>query len=369
MITITQNIEARLQKGTVQTYRIPTDETESDGTLKWDHTDLVLVTVQAADKTGIGYTYASPAAASLISDILIPELKGKDALDIPGLWYHMQNKLRNLGHPGISAMAVSAVDNALWDLKAKILGLPLCKLLGKVRESITAYASGGFTSFDPQELKEKFQQWKDEGHHIFKMKIGRDKQQDIKRMEAAREVIGDAQLFVDANGAYFPTEAAAMADILKEFDVKWYEEPVTSDDLDGLRFVREKIAAGIRVTAGEYGFTPTYFNRMLAAKSVDVLQADATRCGGITGFLKAHTLCEAYHMPFSAHCAPSLHMHPGVALKNMQHIEYFRDHVKIESELFEGFVHASDGKMFPDLSRPGFGIEFKYSDAKKYLIN
>lgn len=369
MITKTHNIEARLQKGTVQTYRIPTDETESDGTLKWDHTDLVLVTLQAADKEGIGYTYASPAAASLINDILLPELKGKDALDIPGLWYHMQNKLRNLGHPGISAMAVSAVDNALWDLKAKILDLPLCKLLGKVRESIAAYASGGFTSFDPQELKEKFQQWKDKGHHIFKMKIGRNKEHDIKRMEAARDTIGDAQLFVDANGAYFPTEAAAMAEILKEFDVKWYEEPVTSDDLDGLRFVRKKVAAGIRVTAGEYGFTPTYFNRMLAAKSVDVLQADATRCGGISGFLKVHALCEAYHMPFSAHCAPSLHMHPGVALQKMQHIEYFRDHVKIESELFEGFVHANNGKLFPDLSRPGFGIEFKNSDARKYLIN
>ncbi len=369
MSTQLLNIEARLQKGTVQTYRIPTDEPESDGTLKWDHTDLVLVELKAANKTGSGYSYASPAAAKIINDILLSEIEGKDAFDINGIWYHMHKKLRNLGNTGVAAMAISAVDNALWDLKAHILEIPLCKLLGSLRRSVPVYASGGFTSYDGEEIKEKFGKWKEKGHQIFKMKIGRDKKDDQKRMEAARECIGDSQLFVDANGAYYPTEAAEMAQVLDEFQVKWYEEPVTSDDLDGLRFVREKVSAGIRVAAGEYGFTPTYFNHMLAARSVDVLQADATRCGGITGFLKAHALCEAYHLPFSAHCAPSLHLHPGLALHNLQHIEYFRDHVKIESELFEGFVHASDGKMTPDLSRPGFGIEFKHSDAKKYLIN
>ncbi|AVR46626.1 mandelate racemase [Christiangramia fulva] len=369
MSTQTLNIEARLQKGTVRTYRIPTEEPESDGTLKWDHTDLILVELQAANKTGIGYSYASPAAAKIISDVLLSAMEDKDALDITGLWYLMQKKVRNFGRPGIAAMAISAVDNALWDLKAKVMEVPLCKLLGMLRKSITAYASGGFTSYDPQELKSKFEEWKEKGHHIFKMKIGRDKEQDYKRIEAARDCIGNSQLFVDANGAYFPKEAVAMGEVLKEFNVQWYEEPVTSDDLDGLHFVKEHVPAAIRVAAGEYGFTPTYFNRMLSSGSVDVLQADATRCGGITGFIKAHEICEAYHMPFSAHCAPSLHMHPGVALHNMQHIEYFRDHVRIESELFEGFVQATDGKMVPDLSRPGLGIEFKHANAKKYLIN
>lgn len=369
MSTQTLNIEARIQKGTVRTYRIPTEEPESDGTLKWDHTDLVLVELTAAGEKGIGYTYSSPAAARIISDIFLSEIKDKDALDINGIWYLMQKKVRNLGRPGIAAMAISAVDNALWDLKAKILNLPLCRLIGMVRKNIPVYASGGFTSYNPDELKEKFGQWKDNGHKMFKMKIGRDKDEDFKRMEAARDCIGDSKLFVDANGAYYQKEAIAIAKILKEFDVKWYEEPVTSDDLDGLHYVRDNTPSSIRVTAGEYGFTPTYFNRMLAAKSVDVLQADATRCGGITGFIKAHEICESYHLPFSAHCAPTLHMHPGVALHNMQHIEYFRDHVRIESELFEGFVQARNGKMTPDLSRLGFGIEFKYSDAEKYLIN
>ncbi len=368
MSTQILNIEARIQKGTVRTYRIPTAEPESDGTLKWDHTDLILVELTAAGEKGIGYTYSSPAAAKIISDIFLSEIKDKDALNINGLWYLMQKKVRNLGRPGIAAMAISAVDNALWDLKSKILNLPLCRLIGMVRKEIPVYASGGFTSYNPEELKVKFGEWKNDGHKIFKMKIGRDKKQDFKRMEVARECIGDSKLFVDANAAYYPKEAVAMTDVLKEFGVEWYEEPVTSDDLEGLHFVRENTPSAIRVTAGEYGFTPTYFNRMLAAKSVDVLQADATRCGGITGFIKAHEICESYHMPFSAHCAPCLHLHPGVALHNMQHIEYFRDHVRIESELFEGFIQARNGKMTPDLSRPGFGIDFKSRDAEKYLI-
>lgn len=369
MSTQTLNIEARLQKGTVRTYRIPTEEKESDGTLEWAHTDLILVELTAAGEKGLGYTYSSPAAAKIINDIFLPAIKDKDAFNTIGLWYLMQKKIRNLGRSGITAMAISAVDNALWDLKAKILNLPLCKLIGMVRNEIPVYASGGFTSYGPDELKEKFGEWKNEGHKIFKMKIGRDRARDFKRIEAARDCIGDAQLFVDANGAYYPKEAVAMAEILKEFDVQWYEEPVTSDNLDGLRYVKDNSPSPIRIAAGEYGFTPTYFNRMLTAKSVDVLQADATRCGGITGFIKAHEICESYHMPFSAHCAPSLHMHPGLALHNMQHVEYFRDHVRIESELFDGFVQARDGKMVPDLSRPGFGIEFKDSDAEKYLIN
>lgn len=362
-------MEASLQQGTVKTYRIPSEKSESDGTLKWKHTDLVCVELKAAGQTGFGYTYASPAAAIIILDILFGEIEEKDPFDIPGLWYTMQRKIRNLGRPGLSAMAISAVDNALWDLKAKILQLPLCKLIGMIRRSIPVYASGGFTSYAPEELKYKFDEWKGQGHKIFKMKIGRNKDEDIKRMEAARECIGDYRLFVDANGAYFPKEALAVAKILEHFKVEWYEEPVTSDDLEGLRFVRENAPSSMKITAGEYGFTSSYFNRMLSSGSVDVLQADATRCGGITGLLKAHEICEAYHIPFSAHCAPSLHVHPGVSLHNMQHIEYFRDHVRIEEKLFDGFVRASEGKMEPDLSAPGFGINFKHQDAEKYLIN
>uniref|UniRef100_UPI003563BD86 enolase C-terminal domain-like protein n=1 Tax=Zunongwangia sp. H14 TaxID=3240792 RepID=UPI003563BD86 len=220
----------------------------------------------------------------------------------------------------------------------------------------------------PAELSDKFQQWKDEGHKMFKMKIGRSKKEDVDRLEAARKTIGEGELFVDANGAYFPKEAIEMAGILNHFEVKWFEEPVTSDNLRGMRFVKESIPAPIRVASGEYGFTPGYFKSMLDKTAVDVLQADATRCGGITGLLKAGELCEAFHLPISAHCAPSLHLHPSLSIQPMQHVEYFRDHVRIEKMFFDGYAEAREGKLKPDLSRNGLGLDFKFKDAQKYKI-
>src|SRR5699024_9867765 len=150
--------------------------------------------------------------------------------------------------------------------------------------------------------------------------------------------------------------------------VSWFEEPVLSDDLDGLRFIRQHTPAGMEVAAGEYGYRLSYFNDMLAAEAVAVLQADATRCGGITGFLRAGAVCDAYHRPFSSHCAHSLHLHAAPALPNFRYAEYFHDHVRIERMLFDGFQMPEEGVMKPDLSRPGLGLEFKYEDAKEYEI-
>ncbi|MGB8375412.1 MAG: enolase C-terminal domain-like protein [Salegentibacter sp.] len=369
MSSETLNKDVLISAGSVSAYKIPTEEPESDGTLQWDHTTLVLVRLKSDEKEGIGYTYADAATARLIQQTLLPLIKDESAMNIDRLWYKMRHKLRNLGNAGISAMAVSAVDNALWDLKAKLLDLPLCTLLGQVKEEMPVYASGGFTSYDPGEIAEKFQEWKEEGHNMFKMKIGRNWGEDLERMSSARFAIGRSQLFVDANGAYYPKDALAMAQEMTAFDVRWFEEPVTSDDLEGMKFVRERLPVNNRLSSGEYGYTLSYFKRMLSAEAIDVLQADATRCEGITGFLKAHTLCESFHRPFSSHCAPALHLHPALSLKNIIHMEYFRDHVLIERELFDGTPIAKDGKLKPDLSRPGHGLEFKTKDAAKYQIN
>ena len=357
-----------VSQGTASAYKIPTEEPESDGTLQWDHTTLVLVQLKCGETEGIGYTYANAATAQLIQRKLLPLVQEESAMNIGHLWYKMRHEVRNLGNSGISAMAISAVDNALWDLKAKLLDLPLCTLLGQVREEMPVYASGGFTSYDPAELAEKFQEWKEQGHHMFKMKIGRNWGEDLERMSSARFAIGRSQLFVDANGAYHPKEALEMAQEMTAFDVRWFEEPVTSDDLEGMKFVRERLPVNNKLSSGEYGYTQSYFNRMLSAEAVDVLQGDATRCEGITGFLKAHSLCESFHRPFSSHCAPALHLHPALSLKNIIHMEYFRDHVLIERELFDGTPVAKDGKLKPDLSRPGLGLEFKHKDAAKYQI-
>lgn len=288
-------------------------------------------------------------------------------MDVAGCWIAMVRRIRNLGRPGIASMAISALDLALWDLKARILDLPLVKLLGAVRDAVPIYGSGGFTSYSDKQLRQQLGGWLEQGIPRVKMKIGRDAKADIERVRAAREAIGPAaQLFVDANGAYSRKEALAQAERFTEFDVSWFEEPVSSDDLAGLHLLRDRAPAGMEVAAGEYGYDAWYFRRMLEAEAVDVLQADATRCGGITGFLQAVALCEAFHLPLSAHTAPLLHMHLGCAAIPVRHLEYFHDHVRIESMLFDGVPKPVNGELRPDLSRPGLGFEVKRADAERF---
>jgi L-alanine-DL-glutamate epimerase-like enolase superfamily enzyme len=201
------------------------------------------------------------------------------------------------------------------------------------------------------------------------MKIGRDKNDDLQRVKSARGAIGrSATLMVDANGAYTVKEALEMAAAFAEYNVNWMEEPVSSDDLRGLRFIRDHAPAGCSVVAGEYGYNIPYFEAMLRAGAVDILQADATRCGGISLLLKAGYLCEGHQLPFSTHCAPSLHLHASLTLPAFGIAEYFHDHVRIESIMFDGVSPPVEGCLMPDRSRPGLGLTFKHADAKKYKL-
>jgi L-alanine-DL-glutamate epimerase-like enolase superfamily enzyme len=352
----------------VSAYTIPTDGPESDGTLEWHQTTLVLVQASAAGETGIGYSYANRATAVLIVDTLSSVVQRRDALDVAGAWQAMVAAIRNLGRPGISSMAIAAVDNALWDLKARLLDVPLVRLLGAARDAIPIYGSGGFTSYAVERLQEQLGGWSRSGIRMVKMKIGRDPDADIARVQAAREAIGrDTALFVDANGAYTRKQALGFANAFVELGVTWFEEPVPSDDLEGLRLVRDRAPPPIDITAGEYGYDLVYFRRMCEAGAVDVLQADATRCAGITGFMRAAAVAQSFHLPLSSHCAPSIHAHPCCAA-NAVHLEYFHDHVRIERMLFDGALEPVDGTLVPAGDRPGFGLAFKAADARPYQI-
>jgi L-alanine-DL-glutamate epimerase-like enolase superfamily enzyme len=351
----------------VAAYTIPTDEPESDGTLQWDATTLVVVHASAGGLTGIGYTYSDVSVAHLIRSVLIHAVLGGDAMDVPRHHDAMAHLIRNLGRPGLASSAIAAVDIALWDLKARLLDVPLVSLLGAVRERIPLYGSGGFTSYTLERIAEQLGGWARAGLGAVKMKIGRDPLRDPERIGVARDAIGPATgLFVDANGAYDCCRAVAAAKSFAHLNVTWFEEPVPSDNLDGLQQVRARAPAGMAIAAGEYGYQPLYFRRMLEARAVDVLQADATRCAGITGFLAAGTLCDAWDMPLSAHTAPSVHAHVCCAVPRVRNLEYFHDHVRIERLLFDGVLTPVDGALRPDLSRPGLGIEFKHADAERY---
>src|SRR5438105_11053244 len=225
----------------VSVYTVPTDSPESDGTLEWESTTLVLVSAFAGDTVGLGYTYADTSTGLLIQNLLAKIVQGRDAMAVGGSWEAMVGQARNLGRPGIASMAISAVDAALWDLKAQLLRVPLVTLLGSVREAVPIYGSGGFTSYTDQQLEAQLGGWASEGIARVKMKIGRDAKADRVRVPLARRAIGsDIELFVDANGAYDRKLALDQAEAFIHSDVTWFEEPVSSDDLEGLRLIRDR---------------------------------------------------------------------------------------------------------------------------------
>jgi L-alanine-DL-glutamate epimerase-like enolase superfamily enzyme len=362
--------EISVEKLEVGAYEVPTDAPEADGTLSWDATVIVVVEVSAGGERGLGYTYADPSTAKLISSKLAGIAEGADALAPQESWRRMVGAIRNLGRPGVASMAIAAVDLALWDLKARLLGLPLARLLGAVHESVPVYGSGGFTAYSDQQLRDQLSGWVQEGIPRVKMKVGSHPGSDPARVRAAREAIGpDAELFVDANGAYTRKQALELAGRFRaESGVSWFEEPVSSDDLPGLRLLRDRAPAGVEIAAGEYGYDAVYFKRMLEAGAVDVLQADVTRCAGITELLRIGGLCEAFNLPLSLHCGPAIHLHPALALGRLVHLEYFHDHVRIEHMFFDGVARPRAGALWPDLGRPGNGLQFKRTDAERYAI-
>src|SRR5919202_1702669 len=354
----------------VATYTVPLGEPESDGTFTWTETTLVVVEAQAGGRTGLGFSYATGACAPLVRQVLAPAVVGAEALDPPGVWREMVAAIRNIGRPGVASMAIAAVDIALWDLKARLLDLPLCRLLGMAHDRVAIYGSGGFTPLTDDELAGQLGGWVHEaGIPRVKMKVatawGSGERRDVERVGVARQAIGDdAELYVDANGGFGRKQAVRFARRIADLGVSWFEEPVSADDLAGLHEVRTLVDA--EVAAGEYGYDLAYFERMCGAGAIDVLQADVTRCAGVTEWLRAAAVAAAHGLQISAHCAPSLHLHPACAVPNIRHLEYFADHVRIERLLFEGAVDPKGGALEPDLSRPGMGLELRRADAAPY---
>lgn len=362
-----ENNLVRIENLNVSVYKIPTQTPESDGTLDWDHTILVYLEISGGGQKGIGYSYASLAAAVLIKEILSEKITGMNIFDIPSIDYKMIHAIRNQGRDGIASMAISAIDTALWDLKAKILNLPLIKLLGGLKEKVEVYGSGGFTNYSDRQLEEQVMLWKSFGINKIKIKIGRDFEEDESRIIKLQKYHGaNPEVFVDANGAYLKKEALFYGKRFAELGVVWFEEPVSSDNIDALKFLSENIPAPINIAAGEYGYDLFYFNRILKEKAVDILQVDATRCGGFSEMIKAMNLADTFSIPVSTHCAPYLHLHIACAT-SVIHMEYFYDHFRIETELFDGASTPVNGYLKPDYSRPGIGLELKKKDAEKFL--
>jgi len=354
----------------VSAYTIPTEQPEADGTLEWDSTTMVLVEARCGGATGIGYSYTHAAAAEVVEGKLAGVIEGMDVMAVGAAWAAMWHAVRNFGQTGVASMAISAVDIALWDLKARVLDKPLIDVLDAVHDSTPIYGSGGFCNYTDVQLADQLAGWAEAGIPRVKMKVGRDSRRDHERLTVARKAIGDdVELYVDANGAHARAEALRWAGVYAEHDVRWYEEPVSSDDLEGLRLVRDRAPGGIDVAAGEYGWSLPYFQRMLDAGAVDCLQADVTRCGGITGFRRVGALCDARSIDLSAHCAPQVSAQACTALWHLRHLEYFHDHNRIEHIAFDGCLEPEPGGVLkPDRSRPGLGLAVKRADLERWRV-
>jgi L-alanine-DL-glutamate epimerase-like enolase superfamily enzyme len=360
-----------IERLAVSAYKIPTDKPEADGTIAWDSTTVVIVQAEAGGCRGLGLSYASKAAAVLVEEKLSDVVTGKPAEDVRACWQAMVNSVRNVGRPGIAATAISAVDIALWDLKARLHELPLYQLRGAHRDHVPIYGSGGFTTYPEQELIEQLGGWVAQGIPRVKMKIGKDwgasAAEDVARVKAVRRALGrDPELFIDANGAYSAKQALWVARELANQNVVYFEEPVSSDHLDTLALIRRE--ARMDIAAGEYGYDPWYYRDMLGAEAVDIVQCDVTRCLGITGWLQAAGAAYSHGVPFSAHCAPTATTHAACAAPQISHLEYFWDHSRIDQMIFDGAPRPEGGCLRPDPSRPGMGVELKRQEAEQWRV-
>jgi L-alanine-DL-glutamate epimerase-like enolase superfamily enzyme len=363
--------EGRIDSVESRCYVVPTERPEADGTLAWSETTVVVVMARSGSETGMGWTYGAAAGHELVEEKLGATVGGMSALDVGAATEAMRRACRNLGRPGVASGAISAVDVALWDLKARLLGVSLRALLGRHRDGVPVYGSGGFTTYDEPTTEAQCRHWVEElGVRSVKIKVGEDwgrrAERDLARVALVRGVTGpETDVMVDANGAYSRKEAIRIGRrMLDEHGVVWFEEPVSSDDLDGLREVRDQVA--IDVAAGEYGYDLTYFGRMVGAGAVDCLQADATRCCGYTGWLRAAAVAAAHSLEISAHCAPNLHAFVAGAVPNLRHIEYFHDHARLDPMLFDGLPEVRSGDLFTDDATAGHGVVLKEPDAESY---
>jgi L-alanine-DL-glutamate epimerase-like enolase superfamily enzyme len=354
-------------------YTIPTGRPEGDGTLTWDSTTWVLVRVVTADPhlpSGLGWTYAPSSAVHVVHDLLSDHVVGRSALDVGATWEAMVRSVRNAGRPGLVSMALSAVDTALWDLRARLLDVPLHRLLGAVRDDVPVYGSGGFTTDPTALLAEQVTGWVECGLPRMKIKIGEswgaNPRRDLERVALSRRTAGDdVELFVDANGAYDAGRATRLAPCLADLGVTWFEEPVSSDDHTGLRHVRHSTV--LDVAAGEYGDSLAYFAHLLAADTVDCVQVDVTRCGGYTEWVRIAALAAAYGLELSGHCSPSLHVPVALATPRLRHLEWFEDHVRIERRFLEPCPEP-DGGVVRATTSPGHGYAVRETDLASYRV-
>jgi len=331
---------------------------------------VVLVEVETdAGHTGVA-TGQSPMRP-FIHQVLEGALIGADPFETEKIWNDMFWRVRGSGRKGVAFQAISAVDNAVWDIKAKALGLPLHRLLGSMHARVPVYGSGGWTNWSTGDLVRQQLAWVERGFKAVKVKVGRDfgrdEAADVRRVAAVRKAVGDdVTLYIDANNGYYAKQAIRLAEEYKRLGVAWFEEPVLADDIPGLARVAAQTT--IPVATGEHEYTKFGFRDLMTAGAADIVQADIAQLGGVTEFMKVAHMSEAFNLPLAPHAWCLLHLHAAMAVPNLMVLEWLDLEEQGIACFFADAATPRDGYIEPD-DRPGNGLVIDPHAVEKFRVD
>ena len=311
------------------------------------------------------------AAVRSIIEELKTSLIGEDPMNIEYIWFRMFWSVRGCGRKGVAFCAISAIDTALWDLKAKALNLPLYKLLGPYTDTVTVYGSGGWTNLSEKELVKEQLNWVERGFRNIKMKVGKDfgtaEEEDIRRVAAVRKAVGDdITIYIDANNGYYAKQAIALAPRFEEYNVAFFEEPVLADDIEGLAAVKQ--ASKIPVATGEHEYTKYGFKELLTRGAADILQPDVGRVGGVSEWMKVAHMAHAFNLPVANHAQHLISLHLACATPNLLAVECLGMLEEADRFFYTEIPEPKDGKLSPFPDKPGLGLELNPDVIKKYKV-
>jgi L-alanine-DL-glutamate epimerase-like enolase superfamily enzyme len=329
---------------------------------------LVVMLDTDAGHRGLGHAYAltggGRAMKAIADDDLAPLMIGEDPLDHERLGTKVARELNGIGRQGLVWQTYAAVDLALWDLKGRVAGLPVYKLLGGARESAPAFAGDcGWSSMTTDEIVAAGAAAMQQGLKGIKVQIGGDNPAaDAGRLETIRDALGEEAWFaVDANQRYDYASAFAIGQVLEELSIDWFEDPLVYDDVAG--YARLCQSLKVSIAAGECLANRAEYHSLLKADAIDLLQIDLTRAGGLTEWAKIATLAEAYHRPVCPHRMPEVAVHLACGLPHVRAVDW----TPWFASAFVEMPVLKNGQLFPP-PRPGLGLEIKPEAIAKYRV-
>ncbi|WP_157018126.1 mandelate racemase/muconate lactonizing enzyme family protein [Mesorhizobium xinjiangense] len=360
---------ARIEKVELRMVDLVPKVERTDAIQSFVSQETPIVTITDADgASGTGYSYTIGTGGSsvmrLLADHLAPRLIGRDADCIEAIWHDLEFATHATTIGAITAIALAAVDTALWDLRAKKQGLPLWKLAGGARERAPLYTTeGGWLHIETQALVEDALAAKAQGFTGSKVKIGKPSgSEDFRRLEAVRDALGDDyEIMTDCNQGFSLDGAIRRAERLKPLDLAWIEEPLPADDIDG--HVRLSRSTSTPVAVGESLYSIRHFREYMARGACSVVQVDVGRIGGITPWLKVAHAAEAFDIPVCPHFLMELHVSLVCAVQNGRYVEY----IPQLDDLTATRMRVENGQAIAP-TEPGIGIDWDWDAVKAKSI-